>query len=64
VTQVEHARIRRKQIRQARALYGGGASVRAVATEMGCSYGKAYALLEDGGVVLRPHGGRRTPVVR
>lgn len=46
-------------------LYGGGASIRAVAAEYGRSFGLTRALLLEAGVTLRPGKGRsRKPVGR
>lgn len=41
--------------------YGGGASVRAIADQIGKSYGFVHKALSKAGVPLRPRGGARPP---
>lgn len=43
-------------------LYEGGASVRALASEAGVSYGTMYTRLRDADVSFRPRGSRGVPM--
>jgi len=54
----------KKAAAEAKRLYKGGKSVRAVATEIGCSYGSARGLLTSAGVVMRKQGGVRKTAVK
>ncbi|MBB6036905.1 helix-turn-helix domain-containing protein [Phytomonospora endophytica] len=46
------------------AAYIAGRSIRALAAELGRSYGFVHRLLADSGVALRPRGGHRLPQQR
>jgi DNA-binding transcriptional regulator LsrR (DeoR family) len=64
MTPAEHARANAKAAKAAKRLYAEHRSIREISEQLGISYGKVRKLLVDGGVELRPRGGRKLPAVR
>lgn len=60
MTQVENKTRNARLTKQATGLYKKGKSIREIAEQIECSYGKTHRLLTDAGVELRPRGGSRS----
>lgn len=52
---------RKREVERAGESYAAGHTLVQVADELGCSYGKAHALVKEAEVPIRPRGGKFVP---